>query len=234
MKTTEQLQHFILEVRSISRKATNGEHWLLRDISLTISPGERIAITGPSGSGKTLLLRALACLDPLDGGDILWQGKAIHGNDIPAFRCKVVYLQQRPMLMEGSVERNLQVPFTLAIHKAHRYRQEVILDWLKQLGRDETFLTQPAENLSGGESQLVALLRALQMNPTILLLDEPTAALDSASVAAVEQLMDIWWNADREQRSLVWVSHDREQVRRMTNRVLAMNGGRLEESPDAR
>ena len=97
-------------------------------------------------------------------------------------------------------------------------------------GRDETFLAKKQHELSGGEAQITALLRAMQLEPEVLLLDEPTAALDDVATKAVEQLLDRWLCEQPNERSIVWVTHDRDQARRVCDRILHLERGRLRES----
>lgn len=104
---------------------------LLQDLSVAIRGGDRIAIVGPTGSGKTLLLRSLAMLDPVDAGEIRWQEQTVSGNQIPQFRCRVIYLHQRPALVEGSVEDNLRQPFSLRVHCRKTMCRDRLVELLK-------------------------------------------------------------------------------------------------------
>jgi putative ABC transport system ATP-binding protein len=149
-------------------------------------------VLGPSGAGKAVLLRALALLDLLDEGVILWGGQAIRCEAVPSFRSTVLYLHQRPTLFEGAVEANLRHPFSLKVHRNRRYDRDRIVNLLEQLGRDTSFLEKSHRDLSGGEAQIVALLRALQLDPTVLLLDEPTASLDRETASVIEDLLKRW------------------------------------------
>ena len=191
-------------------------------------PGDRLGVLGPSGAGKTVLLRAIALLDPLDEGSIRWDGGAVRGEAVPEYRKQVIYLHQRPALLEGTVEDNLRHPFTLAAHRDRAFDPGRAEDLLARLGRDRGFLAKNSRDLSGGESQLVGLIRALQLDPAVLLLDEPTASLDPATTAAVEGMLGDWLAAEPDGRALVWVSHDAEQARRMTGRRLYLRAGRME------
>ncbi len=217
-----------LEVRGVGRRDPKSQDWLIRDVSLAVGPGERLGILGPTGAGKTVLLRAMALLDPLDTGSIHWQGRAIQGNAVPRYRAQVIYVHQRPALFEGTVDDNLRYPFTLQTHATKRIDEDRISQLLESLGRSATFLTKLSRDLSGGESQIVALLRAIQLDPAVLLLDEPTASLDQATARDVEGLLDRWFAAGEGRRSLVWVSHDQDQSARVTDRRLHMTSGRLE------
>jgi len=215
----------MLEATSLRRLA--GERVLLDDVSLSIQGGDRIAIVGPTGSGKTLMLRSLAKLDPLEAGEVHWQGTPVLGNDIPLFRSQVVYLQQRPALVEGTVEDNLRQPFALRVHRDKQFNRERVAELLSSLDRDDSFLSQQQRDLSGGESQLTSLLRAIQLDPNILLLDEPTAALDAASTSMVETLVTRWLDEMPMGRATVWVTHDHEQSRRISTSVLQIREGKL-------
>jgi putative ABC transport system ATP-binding protein len=219
---------WLLEARGVGRRLDETD-WLLHDVTLTVAPGDRLALVGPSGAGKTLLLRTLALLDPLDAGGIYWKGEPLLDDAIPVFRGQVIYLHQRPALFDGTVEANLRQPFLLRAHRARRFDRERVLGLLAGLGRDASFLTRLQRDLSGGEGQMVALVRALQLEPAVLLLDEPTAALDRSTAQVLEQMVDRWWTEASGGRAFVWVSHDPEQARRVARRQVRMQAGRLQE-----
>ena len=180
----------LLEADHIGRRQPNGPAWLLDDVSLEIEPGARLALAGPSGGGKTLLLRALARLDPLDRGEVRYHGQGIHHDAVPQFRATVIYLHQRAALIEETVEAALRRPFALTVHRQRKFDRRRVAELLSALGREAAFLEKKVAELSGGEIQIAALVRALQLDPKILLLDEPTSALDGPTATAVEQLID--------------------------------------------
>ena len=217
----------LLEARGVGRRAPNSDNWLLRDVDLSIERGGRLAIVGPTGSGKTLLMRALSRLDAIDAGEILWQGSPILGDAIPRFRQDAIYLHQRPALLDATVEENLRLPFTFQCHRESEFSREEIIPQLEVVHRTESFLDRSSRDLSGGEMQIVALLRAIQLQPSMLLLDEPTASLDDESTEMIEQLINGWFESSPTGRALLWVSHDKRQVARVANRVLSMNAGEL-------
>jgi putative ABC transport system ATP-binding protein len=190
-----------------------------------------LGIVGPSGAGKTVLMRAIALLDPLDAGSIRWQGRAVRGDAVPSYRKQVVYLHQRSALWDGSVEDNLRFPYSLKAHAGESFDRGRVEDLLNDLGRGPAFLAKSSRDLSGGEAQIVALVRALQLDPVVLLLDEPTASLDPETALAVEGLLDRWLTARADQRALVWIGHDATQTRRVTGRRLTLRSGQIEPEP---
>ncbi len=217
----------LLEARSIGRLARKTQTWLLREVSLAVRGGDSLAIVGPTGSGKTVLLRSLAILDPIDEGQVLWLNALISPDSVPDFRRQVIYLHQRPALIEGTVEENLRLPFSFGIHARESFDRNWVLSMLERVGRGADFLARLWRDLSGGEAQIVALLRALQLHPTVLLLDEPTASLDAAAAQTIEQLVSQWHQQSNGGRAVVWVTHDREQSSRVASRFVRMNSGRL-------
>ncbi len=214
----------LLQARSLRRMIPGTQRWLLKDINLQITGGERLAIIGPTGSGKSVLLRALSVLDPIDTGEILWRGNTITNADVPDFRRQAIYLRQRPAIFEGTVETNLRIAYSLRIRGNLEFQKTRVIDLLKQAGRNAEFLDKSAAELSGGEAQITALIRALQCDPTLLMLDEPTASLDPASATAVEQMVVNWQQAD-DSRAVIWVSHDPAQVLRIATREFALDHG---------
>ncbi|MFV1963921.1 MAG: ATP-binding cassette domain-containing protein [Pirellulaceae bacterium] len=217
----------LLVASHLGRRHPDREGWLLEDISLEIRGGDRLALRGPSGSGKTLLMRALVLLDPLDAGEIRWRGEPVCRDRVPIFRREAIYLHQRPAFSPSTVEDALKEPLTLYAHRHRRYDRERMLLRLDQLGRADSFLTKRIADLSGGELQITALLRALQLEPTMLFLDEPTAALDAQTVAAVEGFVSDWVDEAPDLRAFVWVGHDESQHARVTQRSVTIRAGRL-------
>jgi putative ABC transport system ATP-binding protein len=218
----------LLRARGIGRRAPNSDRWLLQDVSIDICSGERLAVVGPSGSGKSLLLRALALLDAIDAGKIEFRRQPAASTNVPDYRRDVIYLHQRPALFEGTVESNLQKPFSLKIHRNRPFDRARVLDLLHAVGREDSFLQKTSSELSGGEAQIAALIRAIQLEPSVLLLDEPTAALDQETGAAAERLVNEWLKHAEDARAIVLVSHDLSQAERMSNRRLEIRNGRLE------
>lgn len=139
---------------------------------------------------------------------------------MPAFRAQVMYLPQRPVLMEGTVLDSLRRPFLLGSHASRPFPAEEARLLLEQLGRPPAFLEMSAASLSGGEGQTVALARALLLGPAALLLDEASASLDPQATRAAEAVLEGWRAAPG--RALVWVSHDPQQWARVAGRELSV------------
>ncbi|MCH8960555.1 MAG: ATP-binding cassette domain-containing protein [Bacteroidetes bacterium] len=197
------------------------ERWIWQRLSFSVKAGASLAVVGPSGSGKSLLLRALAGLDRLDEGTILLRKVSMANWAMPDYRSHVMYLPQTPALLEGTVLNNLRLVFEFAVHKEKSFDRDQILDQLRRLGKSEDFLQRSIDVLSGGERQIVAFLRALQLHPSVLLLDEPTASLDAVNTRQIEELVTLWL-AGAPDRCAIWTSHQREQVQRMTTDQLEL------------
>ena len=219
----------LLESDQLGRRDPDGDKWLLRNITLRLDAGVRLAIAGASGSGKSLLLRALALLDPIDEGAIKWRGEPAGKNGSPDYRRQVMYLHQQPSLLEGTVEQNLEQPFALKIYRSEHFDKDVVTKLLGTTGRDASFLQKSSSDLSGGERQIVALIRAIQLKPAVLLLDEPTAALDQGASDIVEELLNGWIKDSRDHRALVQVSHDTSMAERFADRIIHIENGTIKE-----
>jgi phosphate-transporting ATPase len=195
----------ILQIRDLR---TN----LLKLPSLSLSAGECIAVQGPSGAGKTLLLRAIADLDPNEGMVCL-EGRDRSTIAGPEWRRLVGYVPAEPGWWADTVGE-------------HFSEWTAALPCVRELGFPEDAKAWPISRLSTGERLRLALIRALMVQPKVLLLDEPTAALDAASVAAVESLITARIRAGL---AVLWVTHDAEQAKRIARRLLMVRGGQVRE-----
>jgi putative ABC transport system ATP-binding protein len=221
----------LVELRGVTRVDPQRRTPLLHPTDFCLRDGDRVALTGASGSGKSVLLRTLALLDAPDAGQLLWHGERVASANVPRYRRHVGYLSQRPAMIEGTVEDNLRLPYSLKAYAGQTFNVGAVTDLLTTAGKTPAFMQQAAADLSGGEAQIVALIRILQTGPDVMLLDEPTAALDPASARTVEQLVRTWFEENASSgRAYAWVSHDPAQAERMSDLHLTMDAGRLMET----
>ena len=208
---------FALRAVSLSR----GGRRVLDSVSAVI-PAGATAVIGPSGSGKSTLLRLLNRLAEPDAGSVLYRDRPLAEYDPLALRREVALVPQLPALLEGTVESNLRFAAGLAGKGLDARR------CLRLAGLEAGFAGRDVSRLSVGEQQRAMLARALSQGPKVLLLDEPTAALDQAARDAVEgTLAELRRELDI---SIVLVSHDPEQARRLGDWVVRLEKGRAVES----
>ena len=218
---------FLSHVSKTYGSATNAVH-ALRDVSLAIYPGELVAAAGPSGSGKTTLLNLIGCLDRPDRGSIQFgslQVSHLAAPALPKVRRETLgfVFQAFNLVPILTVFENVEYPLLLQGVAAGDRRHRVS-GLLERVGLADKARRRPHE-LSGGQRQRVAVARALVNRPPLVLADEPTANLDSASGAAVLDLM----NAMRNElgTTFFFASHDPRLLSRM-DRVLSMRDGMLD------
>lgn len=200
---------------------------LLDKISLTLNAGQKVVLTGRSGSGKSLLLQALNDLLPLSDeqlNKIMLNNKAILHYPPTHYRAKVILFHQTPNLIDGTVLDNLQLPFSFRHHQNSQFNQQWHLEKLKYLGKTESFLYQSITDLSGGERQIVAFLQSLQLNPSIALFDEITAALDDETAACLMDLV-LEWHDDN--KAFIWITHNPSEQEKLKATIWQMENGRL-------
>lgn len=209
----------MLELRELSVSA--GGRVLVSGFGITLEKGEMVALCGPSGCGKTSLLRAVAGLDDLAGGQVLLNGSTPGGIGWPRFRRRVVLVDQRPVLLPGSVRDNLELPFSYAVSSGAPFPYEEARSLLETFGVARDRFAQEARTLSLGQQQRVCLARAFLLKPEVLLLDEPTSALDPEAVSSVES--SLVSETRRRGLSALIVTHDREQARRLCDRAVDLS-----------
>jgi tungstate transport system ATP-binding protein len=181
--------------------------------ALEIRTGETVAFTGPNGSGKTTMLKLLnGLLGPYDG-TIEFMGLPIRHN--PYLRLRSVYVHQHPILFAGTVRDNLE--FALRLKRIPRGDAVERIDRIAGRFGIEALLAREAARLSGGETQRVAVARAVAAGADVLLLDEPTSSLDAESESAVRSLL---LELKRDGTTIVFSTHDECLVRDIADRVV--------------
>ena len=202
----------------------------LDDVSLTVAPGEVVAVMGPSGSGKSTLLQVLGGLDDPDQGQARIAGvdwRSLRGRARAQFRRRNCgFITQSLALIEpATAAENIEVPLLLdRVPPADRQRR--VAEALDSVGLADSRAKLP-DQLSGGQQQRVAIARALVTEPAVLLADEPTGSLDSATAAAVTELLVA--AAGERGTAVVLVTHDPATAAH-ASRVVRMHSGRLEVS----
>ena len=184
-----------------------------------IEKGTRTAVIGPNGAGKSTLLNIVSRIDSASEGGVFYE------SEDPRL---VTQVFQQPYMLRTSVERNIQYPLRLRNWPEDRMKQRSD-ELMEELGLLD-LRNQKAWKLSGGETQKVALARALSFQPSLLLLDEPTANIDPATTAEIEEML-LKINQE-EGTTILFVTHNLAQARRVCNRLLFLDKGKLVESGD--
>src|SRR5574344_2758557 len=205
-----------------------GTNQVLRDINLTLTKGEVIAIIGPSGCGKSTFLRSLNLLEQPTGGHIFFEGTDITSPeiDINKMRERIgMVFQQFNLFPNMTIRQNIMLAPTqlgkLSKDEAYRRADEL----LARIGLTDKAEAYP-QSLSGGQKQGIAIVSALAMNPDVMLFDEPTSALDPEMVGEVLQLMK---ELAGDGMTMIVVTHEMGFAREVATRVLFMAGGIIEE-----
>lgn len=198
--------------------------------SLDIARGEILTVVGPNGAGKSTLLLALARLLKPSRGDILYSGRSLKQWNELDYRRRISFVFQAPLLMDMTVEQNvaLGLKFRGTPQEATRVR---VKRWMEQLGVD-SLAKRRAGQLSGGEAQRVSLARALVLEPELLLLDEPFAALDPPTRSRL--LDDLTTLLRQDHRTAVFVTHNLNEAAKLSHRIAVIVGGELKQVGTAR
>ena len=216
----------MIEIENINK--SYGSLQVLRDVCVDIHQGEVVSIVGPSGAGKTTLLQIIGTLDKPDSGSIIFNGTDVlklKGRELAHFRNRNIgfVFQFHQLLPEFTALENVAMPALLGGTKqSEAYKRAGEL--LQYMGLSERTNHKPAQ-LSGGESQRVAVARALINNPSVILADEPSGSLDSQNK---RELHDLFFRLRSEMnQTFVIVTHD-ELLAQQADRVLHMRDGAIE------
>ena len=221
-----------IEFKNVTFSYPGAKEPTIRDLSFKISPGDRVAILGKMGSGKSTIARLIAGLYEPDVGSILIDGVDLRQIDQADIRRNIGFMLQETWLFSGTVKENIQMGFV-------QYSDEHLLNVAKISGVDEFVRHNPAgydfnlkergEGLSGGQKQSINLARAILHNPALLILDEPTSSMDTATEKMIiDNLID--WSKDK---TLVAITH-RNSLVKVATRVIILDRGVIiaDDTPD--
>ena len=212
----------ILELRHVEK--TFGNHQVLKDVNLSVFSGEVVSVIGTSGSGKSTMLRCVNLLECPTGGDIFYKGRNMteKGVDLAAYRAEVVMVfQQFNLFNNMDVMHNLTAAPVRIKGMSQSDAQEKALELLAKVGLADRADAYPSQ-LSGGQKQRIAIVRALCMDPEVMLFDEPTSALDPEMVGEV---LDVMKELAQDGMTMVVVTHEMGFAREVGSRVLFMDEG---------
>lgn len=223
----------MIEIKDVNKGYRLGDDVVpvLKDINFTVKKGEFVAILGPSGSGKTTLMNIIGCMDVLDSGEYYLNGRAIHDtreSEMTEVRNKEIgfIFQNYQLIPTYNVMQNIIMPLLIR-GMGHREAKRHCSEIINLLGIAHRLDHRPNE-LSGGQKQRVSIARALASQPAILLADEPTGALDSASG---QDVLKLFRNLNQLGNTIVMITHDLK-VARSAQRIVRIVDGCLSEYED--
>ena len=222
----------MIDVKNLSKSF--GDHLVLNDISEHIRPGEKIVILGPSGSGKSTFLRSLNLLETPTAGTITFDGVEITDpkTDIDAVRRQMgMVFQHFNLFPNMTIRKNITLAPVRTKLMTQAEADAKATELLRRVGLEDKADAYPGQ-LSGGQKQRIAIVRALAMNPKVMLFDEPTSALDPEMVGEVLQVMRELADGGM---TMIVVTHEMGFAREVASRVLFMDEGKILEqgTPDA-
>lgn len=224
------MEEKIIEIKDVNKGYRLGDDIVpvLKDINFTVKKGEFVAILGPSGSGKTTLMNIIGCMDVLDSGEYYLNGRAIHNtkeSEMTQVRNKEIgfIFQNYQLIPTYNVMQNIIMPLLIR-GMGHREAKKQCSEIVKLLGIAHRLDYRPNE-LSGGQKQRVSIARALASEPAILLADEPTGALDSASG---QEVLKLFGNLNQLGNTIVMITHDLK-VAKAAKRIVRIVDGCLSE-----
>ena len=222
----------MIDVKNLSKSF--GDHLVLDDISEHIYPGDKVVIIGPSGSGKSTFLRSLNLLEEPSAGTVTFDGVEITSpkTDIDKVRRQMgMVFQHFNLFPNMTIRKNITLAPVRTGLMTQAEADEKAMQLLRRVGLEEKADAYPNQ-LSGGKKQRIAIVRALAMNPKVMLFDEPTSALDPEMVGEVLQVMK---ELAADGMTMVVVTHEMGFAREVGNRILFMDGGKILEqgTPEA-
>ncbi|HIX06249.1 MAG TPA: amino acid ABC transporter ATP-binding protein [Candidatus Fournierella pullicola] len=216
----------MIEVKGLRKKF--GKVNVLDGLDITINKGDKMVLVGPSGCGKSTFLRCLNQLEVPDGGEVWFDGQLVNGpkTDINAVRRRMgMVFQHFNLFPHLTVKQNITLAPVMQKLKTQAEADEQAMQLLERIGLADKANAYPS-TLSGGQKQRIAIVRALAMDPEVLLFDEPTSALDPEMVGEVLQLMK---ELAASGMTMVVVTHEMGFAREVANRVVFINEGKVQE-----
>lgn len=216
----------MIKIKNLCKKF--GKNLVLNDITETINQGDKVVIIGPSGSGKSTFLRCLNCMEDPTSGSIIFDGEDLADLkvDINKHRQNIgMVFQQFNLFNNKTVIENITLAPVHLKKMTPQEAKERALELLARVGLEDKANVYPS-TLSGGQKQRVAIVRALAMNPKVMLFDEPTSALDPEMVGEV---LDVMKQLANEGMTMVVVTHEMGFAREVGNRIFFMDEGKITE-----
>ena len=205
-----------------------GQLHVLRDVETTVARGEVVVVIGPSGSGKSTLCRAINRLEPIDSGEIIFDGRPlpVEGRELARLRADVgMVFQSFNLFSHKTILQNVTLGPVKVRHRPKEEAEKRAMQLLERVGIADQAGKLPGQ-LSGGQQQRAAIARALAMEPKLMLFDEPTSALDPEMI---NEVLDVMTALARDGMTMVVVTHEMGFARRAADRVVFMADGRLVE-----
>ena len=228
----------MIEIKNLVKKFDGKE--VLSGITTTIHEGEQVAIIGPSGSGKSTFIRCINCLEDPDGGSIIFDGE-----DLADMKVDInIHRQNMGMVFQSfNLFNNMTVLENITLAPIHIHGKKMkkdgmskkqiethfnakAMELLKRIGLEEKANAYPS-TLSGGQKQRIAIVRALAMEPKVILFDEPTSALD---IEMVQEVLTLIGDLAKENITMVIVTHELKFAKQIASRVIFMADGQIVES----
>ena len=214
------MSEFALQIDNL-KKTYKGGTVALKGISLKVKKGDFYALLGPNGAGKSMFLKSINGLIGVESRKIYFNSREINDH----IRKDMALVFQKPTLLRRTVLENMQ----FVLEKKNKISNLQITNLLQRVGLD-IYKYKPARLLSGGEQQRLSLARALLINPSLLLLDEPTANLDPYSLNLIEEII---LDENKKGKTIILTTHDMGQAKRLAKEILFFNKGKLLEQTKA-